>query len=62
MHYIVSWPSESYFSGITQVWPQSQSLVIAGLFSAQMLTIMEGKKYYCNIFDVDYGLCFQSES
>lgn len=43
-HYIVSWPSEFYLSGVTQVWPQSQGLDIAVLFPAQMQAIMEGKK------------------
>lgn len=56
MHYIISRPSEFYFSGVTQVWPQSQGLNIAVLFSAQMLAITEGKTNYC-IFDVgDSGL------
>ena len=44
MHYIESWPSEFYFSGVTQVWPQSQGLDAAVLFLAQMQAIMEGKK------------------
>lgn len=46
MHYIISWPSEFYFSRVTQVWPQSQGLDIAVLFSAQMLAIAEGKTNY----------------
>lgn len=44
MYYIISRPSEFYFSRLTQVWPQSQGLDIAVLFSAQMLEIVEGKK------------------
>lgn len=40
------------FSEVTQVWPQSQGLDIAVLFSTQMLAIMEGKNYYY-IFDID---------
>lgn len=61
-HYIISRPSEFYFSGVTQVWPQSQGWDIAVLFSAQMLAITEGKKNYY-IFDVDdSGLGSQSEN
>ena len=52
-HYIISWPSEFHFSEVTQVWPQSQGLDIAVLFSTQMLAIMEGKKNYYYIFDID---------
>ena len=62
-HYIESWPSEFYFSRVTQVWPQSQGLDTAVLFPAQMQAIMEGKKKNYCIFDVDdSGLGPQSEN